>query len=222
MALSGLVFRLIKGSPLTAAEGDGNLTIIRDAFNALQALFGVVLKPNGTLKDGAVGSTAVIADGVVTNAKLATDAKMPAGVILPYGGGTVPTGWLEANGQAVSRTTYADLFTALGTTWGAGNGTTTFNVPDFRGRAPVGDGTGAGLTARVLGTNFGEENHTQTEDELVPHSHTILARTSTGAGGAGGSAWVGDDPTGSTDATGGGDPFNVCQPSVVCKFIVKT
>jgi microcystin-dependent protein len=58
---------------------------------------------------------------------------VPTGAVVPFGGSAVPTGWLECNGQAVSRTTYAALFTAIGTTAGVGNGTTTFNVPDLRG-----------------------------------------------------------------------------------------
>lgn len=67
---------------------------------------------------------------------------MPPGVIMDYAGSSVPTGWLECDGSAVSRTTYANLFAAVSTTWGAGDGATTFNVPDFRGRARIGKGTG--------------------------------------------------------------------------------
>lgn len=67
---------------------------------------------------------------------------MPPGVIMDYAGSSVPTGWLECDGSAVSRTTYANLFTALSTTWGSGDGATTFNLPDFRGRARIGKGTG--------------------------------------------------------------------------------
>lgn len=70
-------------------------------------------------------------------------ASVPPGCVLPFAGsGTVPTGFLLCNGAAVSRTTYADLFTALGTTYGTGDGSTTFNIPDFRGRFLRGyDGT---------------------------------------------------------------------------------
>lgn len=66
----------------------------------------------------------------------------PAGMIAPYAGATIPTGWLECDGSAVSRTTYSALFTALSTTWGIGDGSTTFNVPDFRDKVPIGSGTG--------------------------------------------------------------------------------
>lgn len=74
------------------------------------------------------------------------DSMDPAGRIEQYGGATAPTGWLECDGSAVSRATYARLFTAVSTTWGTGDGSTTFNLPDFRGRVLLGKGTGM-LTA---------------------------------------------------------------------------
>jgi microcystin-dependent protein len=72
---------------------------------------------------------------------------VPAGVVLMYGVATAPTGWLLCDGSAVSRTTYATLFAAISTTYGIGNGTTTFNVPDFRSRIPVGAGTAGTKTS---------------------------------------------------------------------------
>jgi microcystin-dependent protein len=65
---------------------------------------------------------------------------IPHGIIFPYGGSSAPTGFLECDGSAVSRETYADLFTATSTTYGTGDGSTTFNVPDLRGRCPIGEG----------------------------------------------------------------------------------
>ena len=62
----------------------------------------------------------------------------PVGVIQMYANATVPSGWLECNGQAISRIDYADLFDIIGTTYGSGNGSTTFNVPNFSGKLPVG------------------------------------------------------------------------------------
>lgn len=87
---------------------------------------------------------------------------------------TADTGWLLCDGTAVSRTTYSDLFAAIGTTWGTGDGSTTFNVPDVRGRALVGRGTGTGLTARALAAVFGAETHTLTSGEsgLPAHNHS--------------------------------------------------
>ena len=86
---------------------------------------------------------------------------------------TAGTGWLLCNGAAISRTTYADLYAVISTTWGTGDGSTTFNVPDMRGRFPVGAGQGLTLTNRSLGDTGGEEDHLLIEEELPTHHHEI-------------------------------------------------
>lgn len=78
---------------------------------------------------------------------------VPAGSVIPYAGRTTPLGWLSCGGQAVSRTTYATLFTAVSTTWGAGNGSTTFNVPDLRGVGLRGAGTN-GSRSNAAGVSY--------------------------------------------------------------------
>jgi microcystin-dependent protein len=85
---------------------------------------------------------------------------------------TPPKYWLNCDGSAVSRNTYAALYTLIGTTYGAGDGTTTFNLPDLRGRFGLGAGQGASLTNRLLGAVGGEETHALTIAELAVHSHT--------------------------------------------------
>lgn len=75
---------------------------------------------------------------------------VPTGVVQPFAGSTSPTGWLLCAGQAVSRSTYADLFGAIGTTYGAGDGTTTFNLPDLRGRVVAGKDDMGGTAANRL------------------------------------------------------------------------
>ena len=83
---------------------------------------------------------------------------VPPGTVTMLAGGAVPPGWLLCNGAAVSRTTYADLFTQIGDTWGGGDGSTTFNLPDLRGRVPRGvAATGTGST---IGSKFGSDTHT--------------------------------------------------------------
>jgi microcystin-dependent protein len=77
-------------------------------------------------------------------------AGIPAGCMFDFGGSSAPTGYLLCDGSAVSRTTYARLFAVLSTAWGSGDGSSTFNVPDLRGRCSIGAGTGSGLTARTL------------------------------------------------------------------------
>lgn len=110
---------------------------------------------------------------------------IPAGVVVDFAGSVEPDGWLFPYGQAVSRTTYARLFTALGTTYGAGDGSTTFNLPDYRGRVGIGkDNMGGSAAGRVTATYFGtaattlgnvggSESHTLTTAQLAAHSHGV-------------------------------------------------
>lgn len=83
---------------------------------------------------------------------LLSSTSVPAGTIAPFAGGTAPEGWLLCNGQAYSRTTYKALFDALGgasSPWGSGDGSTTFTLPDFRGRFLRGAGT-SGIYSTTL------------------------------------------------------------------------
>jgi phage-related tail fiber protein len=88
---------------------------------------------------------AIVLDGTTGITTPAIDAGNDVGQVATFAMSTAPSGWLKANGAAVSRTTYAALFTAIGTTFGAGDGSTTFNVPDLRGEFVRGwdDGRGA-------------------------------------------------------------------------------
>ena len=95
------------------------------------------------------------------------------GTILPTVATSAPTGWLLCDGSAVSRTTYANLFTIVGTAFGTGDGSTTFNLPDLRGRSIIGVGTGSGLTARTRGQTGGTETHTLAEAEMPLHGHPV-------------------------------------------------
>lgn len=168
----------------------------------------------------------------------------PVGSVTMYAGASAPTGWLFCDGSAISRTTYADLFTAIGTTFGTGDGSTTFNIPDMRGRAPIGVGTGSGLTARSLAATVGEETHVLSTAEMPAHTHTQNAHHHTSAsdgtmyfldsdlgqytagatsgGGALASGQTTGDTTPTNNNTGGGGAHNVMQPSLVVNFIIKT
>jgi microcystin-dependent protein len=89
-----------------------------------------------------------------TNIRL--DQSLPVGIILPFTGSTTPSGWLLCYGQAISRSTYAALFAVLGTQYGSGNGSTTFNVPDLRGRVVAGrDNMGGTAASNLTETFFG-------------------------------------------------------------------
>jgi microcystin-dependent protein len=90
-----------------------------------------------------------------------------------YAGSTEPDGWLFCDGTAVSRTSFSNLFSTIGTTFGGGNGSTTFNLPDMRSRMPVGVGAGTGLTFRSLGGAAGGETKVINSANLPTHTHSI-------------------------------------------------
>jgi microcystin-dependent protein len=99
-----------------------------------------------------------------------------------YAGATAPNSdWLICDGSEVSRTTYATLYAVIGTTFGTGNGSTTFNIPDMRSRMPIGVGTGTGLSARTLAQTSGAETQTIGSANLPTHTHTLSAHTHTSA-----------------------------------------
>lgn len=114
--------------------------------------------------------TAKIANGAVTSAKLGSDIILvPAGAVMPFAMNSAPTGWLAANGIAVSRTTYASLFAVISTTYGTGDGSTTFNLPDLRGYFVRGAGTNSDGT---VSATFGAKQ-----------AHAVIAHTHSGTTG---------------------------------------
>lgn len=155
------------------------------------------------------------------------------GAIKMYGGAAAPTGYLLCDGTSYLRTDYADLFTAIGTTYGSADATH-FNVPDLRGRTPIGVGTGIGggasgvglpaggsaLTAVALAGWKGEETHTLITAEMPTHNHTVA---SSGDGGSGG-VLTDRLPTSSfnTGNAGSGSAHNNIQPVMGVNFIIKT
>jgi len=167
----------------------------------------------------------------------------PPGVLTPFAAAAAPAGWLLCDGAAYPRAEYSALFEAIGTTWGAGDGSSTFNVPDLRGRTPVGAGTGVGLTARALGGKGGEENHALVTAELAAHAHGIndpghthntqaSSNTVSGAGPPIASSGVNDrtmtngalaSGTGITlQSTGSGTAHNNMSPFAVVNYLIKT
>ncbi len=93
---------------------------------------------------------------------------MEIGNICMYAGSTAPSGFLVCDGSAISRTTYADLFDSIGVTYGSGDGSTTFNIPNLVGRVAVGTSTGMSL-----GSTGGSETVTLTSSELPQHAHEV-------------------------------------------------
>lgn len=169
---------------------------------------------------------------------------LPAGVGVDGYFTSAPSGWLMCDGSAVSRTTYANLFAAIGTTFGNGDGSTTFNLPDVRGRVNAGKddmgGTGAnrlttagsGVDGDTVGAVGGSEFMQEHEHNLTDPGHThTLTHAIAVQGNGGGAGWLnGSDNSPSTssattgiiiDAAGTGDSQNI-QPTIVCLKLIKT
>lgn len=189
-------------------------------------------------------TSAKIADGAISGSKFADGVALSSGMVMPFAGATAPTGWLLCYGQAVSRTTYADLYAICGTTYGAGDGSTTFNVPDLRGRVAAGQddmgGSSAnrltnqtgGLNGDGLGNTGGSETHTLTTAQMPAHTHdagtyNFALQTGTQASntlpdGASGSSASTFSISGNSGSTGGGGAHNNVQPTIILNYIIKT
>lgn len=176
-----------------------------------------------------------IQNSLVREENLLPELLVPVGAVLPYGSSNAPKGWLNCGGQAVSREDYADLFSVVGTTYGVGNGSTTFNVPNLLGRTIVGQGSGAGLTSRAMGAMSGVEAHALNVSEMPSHTHTSNA-----VGGTVGLITANGQNTAvdvdaslvepnvyaapvalSIDSAGSGAAHNNMQPFAVLNYIIK-
>lgn len=201
----------IQNGEIVQAVYDGALNVGAGGFHVTSGLSstGNVIGPNSSLTNDipkfADTTGRVLADGftvgTAANNLVQLDASgrlppvdgsqltnlppgVPTGVLMPYGGASAPAGWLLCFGQAVSRTTYAPLFAVIGTTFGAGDGSTSFNVPDLRGRVAAGvdnmGGTaanrltaaGSGITPG-LGNAGGVETVALSVATLPAHNHGI-------------------------------------------------
>lgn len=153
--------------------------------------------------------------------------------IVPYTMG-VPTGWLPCNGQSLPTTGYAALYSLIGTTFG-GNGTSTFNLPDLRGRVIVGVGQGTGLSNYNLGNSGGVETVTLTSNQIPSHSHTLGTSSNVGTSDTPSGNFIAKNSEGikqfgtSTNAslgaatigaTGGGQSHTNLQPYLALRYII--
>ena len=170
--------------------------------------------------------TAKIQDGAVTSAKLdaaAVSVLMPTGSIMSFAGSSAPTGYLLCDGAAISRSTYSALFALVSTTYGAGDGSTTFNIPDLRGRVIAGHGGTllSGSADAIAATNaHSTKTHTLTAGEMQ-HTNSTPTLTHNVAGGTGGVTAPSAATTGNISATTSTAHNNV-QPTIILNYIIKT
>lgn len=164
-----------------------------------------------------------------------TGASVPTGTIATYAAATAPAGWLICDGTAVSRSTYTALFGLIGTTYGSGDGSTTFNVPDLRGRVAVGFAASGGhADVSTLGNNDGvAEQYRRPKHRHTPHSHVggynFAMASADGVGlinnGSGGQvAWRGSGlSTQTADGGSGSSSDSLDAPAwYVVNHIIKT
>ena len=147
-----------------------------------------------------------------------TSALVPPGILVPYAGTSAPTGYLLCHGQAISRTTYAALYAAIADTYGAGDGATTFNLPDLRGRVVAGVNnmggsaaseltTGGGISGNSLGSTGGSQTHTLTNSQLPSHRHSF-SDTATVSNVAVPINFINGSSTNSVNMDGSGQPVS--------------
>lgn len=163
--------------------------------------------------------------------KNVTGDTLPIGGMLPWTSDTIPENWLLCNGQAISRTTYSLLYAVIGTTYGTGDGSTTFNVPDMRDYVPVGkSSTDANINA--LGKKYGSQTVTLDTTMIPSHQHTFkgikdVINTDSDGGGAKANNGQGNNygyNTPNTEligSTGGGQAHNNMQKSIATNYIIK-
>jgi len=180
--------------------------------------------------DGDLTDSGETADTIITIAS-------PTASVTAFAGTSAPTGWLFCNGQEISRSTYSDLFSLIGVTFGGGDGSTTFNVPDLRDRFPLGARTiGSSDTERVsnyntdIGDTGGADDHQLTVDEMPSHKHDLNMRSTEGppdssTNNVGKVDDINPNFSRSDNAmydTGGDQPHNNMPPFLALNYIIKT
>ena len=241
---------MLPGSVTVTAAGTVTKSGLAEAIYDARVASLATIKPPAIIPSGPAGYA--IKNGLAADANALSSAmtatlasSVPTGSIVMWFTATPPTGWLVCNFAEVSRATYADLFAVIGTSAGVGNGTTTFNLPDLRGRMPLGVGTGTAsdATAHTLNQKSGTETVTLISAQMPSHTHAIAdhsheALESGGkfvvgdAGGtvdnpfASGSDYREDSTTAVASLTpantGGGDAHGNMPPYIGLHFIIKT
>lgn len=168
-----------------------------------------------------INNNSQLAAGVILASNLGNAGTCATGSIVMFAASSAPSGWIICDGSAVSRTTYATLFSTIGTTFGVGDGSTTFNLPNFQGNVPVGFKTGD-TNFGTLGQTGGEVTHLLTITEMPSHAHGLSLNGSGGAAFSVTAPGVNGSTSNSTGSNGGGGAHNNLQPYLTVYFIIKT
>lgn len=152
---------------------------------------------------------------------------VPTGTVVPFAGSNVPKDYLICDGSAISRQIYSKLFEVIGTIYGSGDGSSTFNLPNIKGNVIVGcDSSNSKFNS--LGMTGGEETHKLTISEMPSHNHRQTVTASRSGSGNTYVSWNANNLTGNTDTgarntlnTGGNQAHNNLQPYIVLNYIIK-
>jgi microcystin-dependent protein len=155
---------------------------------------------------------------------------IPAGTVIQSAAINAPNGWFECDGRLLNTLSYMDLFQAIGYTYGGSDAS--FNIPDIRGRVPVGAGTGSNLTGRALASMGGEERHTLSVNEMPSHTHGLTRRSNPDDGAydkdnvfenesSAATTDRGISGTISTFSAGSDASHNIMQPFIVLRYLIK-
>lgn len=207
-------------------------TTLKGSVADLATRLAVSMESSGKLKTSSAANRTTFPLSAAEGGTGTTTNTMPAGAIIAWTTTTAPSGFLLCDGSSLLRATYADLFTAIGTTYGTVDGTH-FTLPDLRGRAIIMvDGAANRITAAstnggnadTIGGVGGTETHTLITAESPAHTHAQAVNTLTFDYGVGSGALAGGSDIvqgSSTGSTGGGGAHSNTQPWIALEYIIK-
>ena len=176
---------------------------------------------SNSITSAQIAANTITPENLIATLRTMINDMSPPGTTSAFSGTNVPNGWLVCDGAAVNRITYSNLFSALGTLYGSGDGSTTFNLPDYKGRVLVAFDA-AQVEFNTLGKTGGKKSHTLTIAEMPAHSHahnySLVANGSASSIDQSGARWP---SSANTQSAGGGLEHNNLQPYSTVNYIIK-